>query len=109
MATPSGGTKDIASSNRSKDLRIFLFSQPRTASNLFLKLYSEHPDILQHVYPYLYPHFYSQEAQAAGNGGLQISDVQKAQKEATKDITYQNALDKLQQRIATTEAAVRLI
>jgi hypothetical protein len=104
METDGNGTNPLGPP---KPLRLFMFAAPRTASNLFLKLLSEHPDIVQYHYPFLFPYFTGPDAQFSVIGEYKPNDAEKAQMEDMKNHTYQFVLDKLEQDIAEAEAAVR--
>ena len=90
-------------------LRLYILSHPRTASNLFCKLFSEHPKVEPILYPFLYAYFAGPNAQIV----MQTSEVspeaaQRFQKfrEMLKDSTYQYVLDKMERDIANAESAV---
>jgi hypothetical protein len=98
----------MAHSEPPKPLRLFVFSHPRTASNLFCKLFSQHPQINQQLYVFLTEHFYGPEAQTQIQSE-RMNELSKVQREAAKGLTYQAALDKMEKQIADFEAQVRLV
>lgn len=89
-------------------LRLFLFSHPRTASNLFLKLYSEHPDLQQYTYPFLFPHFSGPDAQVVKDKPAPLTEAEKNELELMKHATYQNQLDEMEYEVAKAEAAGKI-
>src|ERR1700749_4976099 len=90
-----------------KPLRIFLFSHPRTASNLFCKLFSEHPDVGLRCYPFAYAHFIGPDAQVLEHRELKEHQERQEMWEVMKHATYQSQLDQMEKAIAEWEAAVR--
>jgi hypothetical protein len=90
-----------------KPLRIFLFSHPRTASNLLCKLFSAHPDVGQRFYPFGYAHFIGPDAQALEPRERKDHQGRKEVWEMMKHATYQFQLDQMEKEIAEWEAVVR--
>jgi len=87
-----------------KPLRLFMVSHPRTASNLFCKLFSEHPDIEPIMYPFLFVFFGGTDAQATMTKEQEEKAVSQKYGEGLKYKDYQACLDKLEQDIADAEA-----
>jgi len=82
-------------------LRLFVFSHLRTASNLFCKIFSEHPRIDLETYTFLYTHYGGPDAQAIG-----MDEFHKALNEMGKQPSYQMALDNLETIMTNAEAKV---
>lgn len=91
-----------------KPLRIFLFSHPRSASNLLCKLFSAHPKVGQHFYPFGYAHFMSPDAQAFESRERKEQQHRQATREIMKHATYQFQLDQMEKEIAEWEAAGKI-
>lgn len=93
-----------------KPLRLFLLSHLRTASNLFIKLFSQHPQVKPIVYPFLYAHFGGPDAQVVRQGDESSEGAQNLRKmqETMQHATYQFVLDKLERDVAEAEAEVSL-
>jgi hypothetical protein len=72
---------------------------------LFVKLFSEHPMLKQHLYTITYAQFLGPEAQTQIKNS-KMDELNKIYQETAKDMTYQNCLDRLEQLIADTEAEV---
>ena len=85
-------------------LRIWILSHPRTASNLFCKLFSEHHELQNHESPFLDAYFNGPDAQAAIS---KDAEGRKEQRERFQHATYQYVLNKLERDIALAEAKVR--
>lgn len=83
--------------------RLFVFSHPRTASNLFCKLFSKHPQLAYTEYPFLYAYFLGPEAQFQ----LPKKDGDEAVKEQFKHETFQHGLDKIEEDLADSALEVR--
>ncbi|KIM77505.1 hypothetical protein PILCRDRAFT_825279 [Piloderma croceum F 1598] len=79
--------------------RIFIFSHPRTASNLFKRLFENHPDLSITDYTFFDAFLYGPEA---------LSRRNIAQRGITPDATYQSCFNKLQKFIADAEAAGKI-
>jgi len=84
-----------------KPLRLFVFSHPRTASNLFCKIFSEHPSIDLEKYTFYYAYLGGTDAQARG-----MEQFQKTLNEMGHRPSYQTSLDNLETIIAKAEAKV---
>lgn len=80
--------------------RLFIFTHPRTASNLFCKLFSEHPDLNQYPYPFQFSRLCGPDAQTQ----VPIQKVIDLCGSETNALSYQAALDKVQINIADSEA-----
>lgn len=89
----------------SNPLKIYLISTPRTGSNLFCKLFSEHPAIEQTIYQFLFEHFFGPEAQLQMQGEESVA-LQDEHRIIFKDATYQAALDALQERFVKANSSV---
>ena len=86
--------------------RLFVFSHPRTASNLFCKLFSEHPDIQYLQNPFVFARFFGPDAQAVLEG--EFDESLKGMKDMLGHLTYQYCLDKMESEISDVEAKVCL-
>src|ERR1700742_3147332 len=83
-------------------LRLQLFSQPRTASNLFCKLFSEHEEVEQHPYNFLYTRMLARtQVKDERTAALARSNVEKS------SLSEQDALDRIQKLIGESEVKVR--
>lgn len=89
----------------SNPLKIYLISTPRTGSNLFCKLFSEHPDVDQTIYQFLFEHFFGPEAQLQMQGD-ESAALQDEHRVIFKDATYQAALDTIQDRFVKANSSV---
>jgi hypothetical protein len=88
-------------------LRLYLLSHPRTVSSLFCKLFSEHPNINQQLYAFLFTHFLGPESQTQTKNEI-MDELNESHRPIFAKSTYQAELDKLERQIAETEAAVCL-
>ena len=89
-----------------KPLRLFVFAHPRTVSTLFGKLFSEHPSIEYHQYPFAFGYVFGPDAQAILKG--EIHESLKGMKDMLKHRTYQYSLDEVETYIFDAEAKVCL-
>lgn len=78
---------------------IFLFSHPRTASNLFLKLFSQHPQLTFCEYPFKYAYFIGPEAQCRLPEELDASESLREMRMAKRGETFQVAVDGVERRL----------
>ena len=85
-------------------LRLHVLSHPRTASNLFCKLFSKHPMINQQLSGYLRVHLFGPESQTLIQN--EVMNELKTDRAMAVGLTYQVALDRAEKQIADTEAAV---
>jgi hypothetical protein len=88
-----------------KPLRIYLYSHPRTGSNLFCKLFSEHPSISQLKGPFFLEAWFGPESQIP----VESEEMDKLilfYRPRLGEGTYQSSLDKLQTRIAEAQEVV---
>lgn len=86
-----------------KPHRLFIFSHPRTASNLLCKLFSEHPAMRSELYYFLFARQFGPESQSQMTG-KKVDELREDYEKMWKDLTYQGALDKLEKHIASSEA-----
>lgn len=90
--------------------RIFVYSHPRTASNLFCKLFSKHPQLVYFEYPFLRAYFHGPDAQAfLPEGTEELKKTHDWMRKKVKGLTYQSVLDKMEKRLAEAEKEVRAI
>ncbi|KFY13110.1 hypothetical protein V492_03487 [Pseudogymnoascus sp. VKM F-4246] len=77
----------------------FVLSHPRTASNLFMKIFKSHPDVVPAEYPFLDVFFHGNEPQSSYKG----PKVEEARTEFLKKTgvpkSYQEAFEKLEEDI----------
>lgn len=93
-----------------KLLRLFVLSHPRTASNLFVKLLSEHPQLKNNDSTFLYAYFNGPDAQAALDGNT-TDDLKAAAQLVKKKFsyaTYQYVLDKIEKDTREGEIEVKI-
>lgn len=98
-------------SSSQKGHRIFIYSHPRTASNLFCKLFSEHPQLSYSGYPFLRAYLHGPDAQAflpEGNDP-ELKKTHALVREKVKHLTYQHVLDKMEESLGKAEKDVRAV
>lgn len=88
-----------------KPLIIYVFSHPRTGSNLFCKLFSQHPSINQELYKYLFEFLFGPELQTQFKG-KEADELIETHKDLAKDLTYQASLDFIQNLVVKSEQEV---
>ncbi|KFX87725.1 hypothetical protein V490_08056 [Pseudogymnoascus sp. VKM F-3557] len=78
---------------------VFILSHPRTASNLFMKIFKSHPDIVQIEYPFLDSFYFGSESQC-GRKSAQIEKKRaELQEQISKPKTYRGCFEKLEENI----------
>lgn len=86
--------------------RIFIFSHPRTTSNLFLQFFQNHPQVSVIDYPFDAAYMVGPE-RLSRRSNPKIDALTNARKAADHQVTYQSAFDKMLQQIHAAEAQVR--
>jgi hypothetical protein len=81
--------------------RIFVFTHPRTASNLFIRLFESHPDLSIVSYPFQDAFFWGPDRTICSQGPLSTQRT-------IPDATYQNRFNQLQQFVVNAEAAGKI-
>ncbi|KAF5371141.1 hypothetical protein D9758_004113 [Tetrapyrgos nigripes] len=87
----------------SNPLRLFIFGHPRTRTNLFCRLWHNHPDVLEKQYPLMEPWVYGPERQEIRERILPPGKMEQHVKD-----TFQAGFDGLQELIAVAEAEGKL-
>lgn len=88
---------------------VFILSHPRTASNLFMKIFKSHPDVVPAEYPFLDLFFFGTESQC-GRTGPEMEAARTIFKEKTGvPRSYQESFEKLEQDIRTASDQVRFL
>ncbi|KFY19138.1 hypothetical protein V493_08118 [Pseudogymnoascus sp. VKM F-4281 (FW-2241)] len=77
----------------------FILSHPRTASNLFMKIFKSHPEVFPTEYPFLNIFYYSTESQTGRKGPKTDATRNKFQEKAGVPRTYCEAFKKLEEDI----------
>ncbi|KAE9407255.1 hypothetical protein BT96DRAFT_914834 [Gymnopus androsaceus JB14] len=86
--------------------RIFLYSHPRTRSNLFMKLLETHPEVINKQYPFMFAFLdgpdapVERRANRVKASGLTNEEYDKKY----KDVTYQSGLDEMEKLFAKANA-----
>jgi len=91
-----------------KPLRLFVISHPRTVSNLFLKLYSEHPQAHCIPYPFIFLFFREWNKEAIMHTEEDKEIIEKFRDSLSQYADHQACLDKLEQDIAEGEQQGKL-
>src|ERR1700729_3691017 len=84
--------------------RIFICTHPRTASNLFIRLFENNPDLSIASYSFQDAFLLGPESLMGSYSAQRISQRGRL----TPDATYQNGFNKLQKFIADAEAAGKI-
>lgn len=102
----SNGTTNGATNGTSVHRRIFLFTHGRTASNLLMRLFAKHPQLVETDYNFHNAFMFGPErlmCQAHNMEGI----LPPERLEACKSATFQKGFDGLQENIAKIEAEVK--
>lgn len=102
------GTPPLSSSLRARPFHcIFVFSHPRTMSNLFLRFFAQDPEVGVIDYPFDAAYMAGPERQLR-RSNPQIIALIKARKAADHYVTYQMAYDTMQKQGRKIEAEVSM-
>lgn len=82
--------------------RILIFTHPRTASNLFMRLFESHPDLSITSYPFQDAFFWGPDHPICSPGPRILTP------RTIPDATYQNRFNQLQEFLANAEAAGKI-
>ena len=85
--------------------RIFIFTHPRTASNLFMRLFESHPDLSVTKYIFNDTFYCGSKSLLCRHSSQRIFQRDGLSQNAT----YQSCFDKLQNFIADAEAAGKVL
>lgn len=77
----------------------FILSHPRTASNLFMKIFKSHPDIVPLEYPFLDSFYFASEPQCDRKGPQMEEWLIKFQEQNRIPKTYHDAFEMLEENI----------
>ncbi|KAE9407253.1 hypothetical protein BT96DRAFT_874855 [Gymnopus androsaceus JB14] len=91
--------------------KIFVYSHPRTRSNLFMKLLETHPQVVGKQYPFMFAFQNGPEAQWSPEkvaGRLKMSGLTKEEFAKKFNVTYQSGLDDMEKRLAKANAEGRV-
>jgi hypothetical protein len=78
---------------------VFILSHPRTASNLFMKIFKSHPEIVQIEYPFLDSFYFGSESQCDRKGAQIEKKRAELQEQNRKPKTYRGCFEKLEENI----------
>ena len=84
-----------------KPYRVFIYSHPRTISNLLIKILETHPSIISKQYPFLHAFTYGPEMQRIRVHDEAAETIAKEDKWSV--FTYQAGVDKIQTLAAEAE------
>ncbi|KAE9407254.1 hypothetical protein BT96DRAFT_986861 [Gymnopus androsaceus JB14] len=86
--------------------RIFLYSHPRTRSNLFMKLMETHPEVINKHYPFMFAFLDGPDASEETRvNRVKASGLTKEEyNKKYKDVTYQTGLDDMEKLFAKASA-----
>ncbi|OBT70475.1 hypothetical protein VE03_00276 [Pseudogymnoascus sp. 23342-1-I1] len=84
----------------------FILSHPRTASNLFMKIFKSHPDVVPAEYPFLDLFFFGIESQCDRNGPEMEAARAKFQEKTGVPRLYHDSFKKLEQDICRANEQV---
>jgi hypothetical protein len=93
-----------ALTNSRQHPRLFIFTHPRTASNLFMRLFENHPDLSITDYTFFQAYTSGPECLSPGRSLQTLAQSGRL----TPDATYQNGFNQLQKFIADAEAAGKI-
>jgi hypothetical protein len=88
-----------------KPLRLYVLSHPRTVSNLFCKLFSEHPSLKEQSRGFLFAHHFGPESQTLMKNE-EMEKLNRIHRPMFAQHKYQTQLDSIEKSIAEAEATV---
>ena len=87
---------------------IFLFTHPRTASNLLMQMIRTHPEMEIIEYPFVDTYYFGQESLTLRSNDRLEAAKQRLQASPALPQTFQVAFDQLEQSIQSVQAMVYL-
>lgn len=90
------------------DQPIFIFTHPRTASNLLMQMLRTHPEIGAIEYPFVDTYYFGQESLTRRRNAQVEAAKQRLQANPALAQTFQAAFDQLEQSIQRVQVTVCL-
>lgn len=88
---------------------VFVFSHPRTASNLFMKIFKSHPDVIHSEYPFLKVFFFGSTESQYNRKGPKIDEARAGFQETSLPKSYYESFNKLEEDIRSAGEQVSFL